>query len=163
MPSTRKIVVAAQVSADTILTGANLNGLANASLFLGSAYDNTQGASGDGYRYAQVEGLFDLVGTVAIYTTFVLWFVPASDGTNYADGSSSVTPARPPDVAFVLRGVTGAHSQRVVGLGKGSDQRVELPPGLWKPLIRNSSGSALVASATSSVKIRRWTDQGVSS
>jgi hypothetical protein len=51
-----------------------------------------------------------------------VWFLRAIDGTNYEDGSSSVTPARLPDVVFPVRAVTTA--QRVT-------RRVMIPPGTF--------------------------------
>lgn len=150
-------------SQDTLLTGANLNAMASStSVFvLGSAFDPAIGAAGDGYPFAEFEGYFDFAGTVTANTAIDVWFAKAPDGTNYSDGSTSVVPSRAPDVSFVLRGVSGAHQQRVVGIGRGG-ARVELPAVPFKCLVRNSStGSAIASNTNSFVKMRRFARYGV--
>lgn len=68
-----------------------------------------------------------------------VWFLATVDGTNFEDGSSSVTPNRPPDAIFVTRAVT-AHRIMVYG--------VRVPPRDFKPILRNDSAQAFPASGS---------------
>lgn len=62
-----------------------------------------------------------------------LYIVPAVDGTNYADGSDTVTPSATCLVgSFLARAVT---TQQRISLSG-----VLVPPFKWKPLIRNNAG-----------------------
>jgi hypothetical protein len=67
------------------------------------------------------------------------------DGTNYEDGSSTVTPARNPDLVFPLRAVTTA--QRIVVIG-------DLPPGSFVALLRNDGTGQAMAASGNTLKIR---------
>lgn len=151
MPTTFKNSAAAST---TVVTGANLNALANNALVLSSEFDNRLGQAGDGAPLAVFEGYFDFAGTVTAATTIDAWIVPAPDGTNFTDGSASVTPARAINVAFNLRGVSGAHQQRVYGVAAGGRQLCELPPTKFKVLARNNAtGSALASNTNSFIKM----------
>lgn len=68
-----------------------------------------------------------------------LYLLPSVDGTNYPDGGGTVTP-RPNLLAgvFFMRNITTAQRHVV--------QRIEVPPGLFKYVLRNASGQAFSAS-----------------
>ncbi len=134
-------------SQTTIVSGANLNGLTNNSLVAGSAFDNTPAAAGDGAGWCDVELSLDgFGGSVTANTGFNIWFLIASDGTTYEDGSSSVTPARPPDQVIPLRAVSTA---QIVS------KRMLLPWGKITPLIQNAgTGQTVNANNNSFLKIR---------
>lgn len=126
----------------TLIAGTALNALANNTNVLGSAYDNS--LSDNRYQLAKVT--LDVRGASAFTSgTFVkVWFLPLeADLTNYEDGGVGVTPARDPDIEFALRAV--ATQQRIV------EAFAVLPPGSFKPLIRNEGGQAFTSSNTENV------------
>src|SRR4051812_40304985 len=104
-----------QGTAVTLLT-TELNSLANNTMSAaGSAQTNTQATSNfNGYVRGKVElNLGSPSGTVTAGTLIDLWFLRTIDGgSNYEDGSASISPARAPDVVFPLRAVSTA--QRVI-------------------------------------------------
>lgn len=129
-------------SQTTLITGANLQALANNTNINGTVFDNTIGQTGDGYTLCDVELYLDGFGSaVTSNTGFTMWFLMSSDGTNYEDGGAGVLPARLPDVVFPLRAVSTA--QRVV-------RRVLLPWGKFTPMIRNEGTGQTVNNNTNS-------------
>src|SRR4051812_13004672 len=91
------------------LLSTGLNSLANNSLAVSSAYDNTQGGGGgDGYTLCDLELVVTFGTNPTANTGVSVWFLAVPDGTNYEDGDASTTPARAPDVVFPLRAVTTA-------------------------------------------------------
>src|SRR4051812_15932859 len=91
-----------QASAVTLL-GSELNNLANNTMCAaGSALVNTVGtANTDGYVRAKVELLLAAyTGTPTAGAAVYVWFLKTLDGSNYEDGSASVTPARAPDLVI---------------------------------------------------------------
>lgn len=141
-------------SVSTLVTGANLQNLANNTPVAGSAYDNTVGQTGDGYTLCDLELYLDGFGSaVTAGSAFSLWFLGMQDGTNAEDGSASVTPARAPDVTFPLRAVSTA--QKI-------NRRAVMPFGKVTPLVKNDgTGQALNNNTNSYLKIRPVTRQGV--
>jgi hypothetical protein len=130
---------------------------ANNTLCKGSAWDNTQGATGDGYTLCDLEFVGTYGSAPTANTGISVWFLATQDGTNYEDGDGSVsggsdvTPARAPDAVLPLRAVTTA--QRVV-------RPVMLRWGKFAPLLKNDgTGQSLNSGAT--LKIRPVTSQGV--
>jgi hypothetical protein len=154
MATTLKMVE--QGTAVSLLT-TELNSLANNTMCAaGSAVTNAIGTSNtDGY----VRGKLELVlagysGTPAVGSTIDVWFLKTIDGgSNYEDGSSSVTPPRNPDAVVPVRAVASG-GQRVI---------VEcwVPVGLFKPIARNNGIGLTLASSGNTVKILLNTDQGV--
>jgi len=132
---------------DSVMT-TELNSLANNASVASSVITVTS----TGYLLAEFElYVAGMGGTPTANTAFDLWLLRRPDGTNYEDGSSSVTPTRGPDVWFPIRAVSTA--QRIVRV-------CELPPGLWTALVRNNgTGQALAASANT-MKVRPYTTQG---
>lgn len=129
----------------TLMT-TELNSLANNALVVSSV----AGASGvitltsSGYPQALCELVVTFGTAPTANTTVNIWFLTDADGTNFEDGSSSVTPTRNPDVIFVVRAVNTA--QRIQKLCR-------LPVGTFKVLaLNNGTGQAFAASANT-VKI----------
>lgn len=114
-----------------------LNSLANnGSSAASSAIDNTTALD----MWADLElnlGTFGSAPSAGAYVE--IYLIPSVDGTNYADGSSSVAPAQELLVgAFSVRANTAA--QRLALRG------VPVPPGLFKFLAINKTGQAMNAS-----------------
>jgi len=125
-----------------------LNSLANDANKLGSAIDF---ASANRKMYMDIEvylASIDLSGQTnpAIY----VWLLARTDGTNFEDGSDSVTPARSPDKIVALREVNGA--QRVFA------RFLMTTPDQGKLLIKNKTGVAL-ASSGNTVKYRLYSQE----
>lgn len=59
-----------------------------------------------------------------------VWLLRATDGTNYEDGGTSVTPTRNPDAIFAMRAAT---AQRIT-------KRAKHPPGKYKVLMQQQTG-----------------------
>jgi hypothetical protein len=129
-----------------------LNSLANNNNVVSNAYDNTQGAAGDGYTMADLELVVQFGTSPVANSSVSVWFLSAPDGTNYEDGSSSVTPARGPDAVFPVRQVTS--SQRIV-------RRVVLPPGVIQFLVRNDATGQAFANSGNTLKLRPVTPEAV--
>lgn len=97
----------------------------------------------------ELEVVVDFAVAPVANTAMVLWLLREVDGTNFENGTSSITPLRVPDAFFPLRAVTGV--QRII-------VTAELPPGVVRPLIRNDvTGQALVSSGNT-LKIRPLTE-----
>ena len=137
---------------DSVVTylSTELNSLANDGNKLGSSIDFT--ASGaDRKLYMDVEiylNTVDLSGQTnpAIH----IWLLARTDGTNFEDGSDSVTPARAPDKIVPLREVNAA--QRVFA------RFLMTTPDQGKLLIKNKTGVAL-ASSGNTVKYRLYSQE----
>lgn len=149
MPVVEKLLLG---SITSLLT-TELNSLANnTNATPSSAYDNTVGQTGDGYTLCDVELVVTYGTNPTAGTCIVVWFLATQDGTNYEDGSSSVTPGRGPDVVFPVRAVTTA--QRII-------KRTMLPWGIFKALLRNDGTGQTFAASGNTLKIRPVTREGV--
>ena len=144
-------------SAVSLLT-TELNSLANNSNgSAGSAVNNV--ASGTSNLDGYVRGTVELVlatysGTPSAGTGVSLWFLRSIDGgSNYEDGSSSVTPARMADVVIPVRALASGPQRVIVPCW--------LPAGYWKPLLRNDGTGISFASSGNTVKVTAETDEGV--
>lgn len=135
----------------TVLT-TELNSLANNA----SVISSVAGASGvitltsTGYIQALCELLVTFGVAPTANTTINVWFLTAPDGTNFEDGSSSVTPQRNPDVFFPVRAVTTA--QRIA-------KPCKLPVGTFKVLLQNNGTGQAMAASGNTVKILPFTKQ----
>lgn len=130
-----------------------LNSLANNSLAISAAYDNTAAsAEGDGYILADFELVVTYGTAPTANTGCSLWILLTQDGTNYEDGGTSLTPARVPDLVLPLRAVTT--EQRII-------KRVILPQGIFKILLKNDGTGQAMAATGNTVKIRPTTYQVV--
>ncbi len=153
MSTTRKWT---QQSSAVTLLSTELNSLAAGSLALSSSsINNSQGQTNlDGYTRAFIE--MNLAAPSAAFasgSTLDVWFLKQV-GSQTEDGSSSVTPARPPDLSLPMQAT--ANAQHVI-------QDIRLPPGTLSILTRNnqSSGSQALASSGNTVTLQAYTDQGV--
>jgi hypothetical protein len=122
------------------LLSTELNSLANNGLALGAAY-----SAGGGYLLAEIEAVVTFGVAPTANTGLSIWFLRAPDGTNVEDGGDgATTPARLPDAVIPLRAVTTA--QRV-------NRRVLIPPGTWKPLLKNDGSGVAMAASGNTLKI----------
>ena len=127
----------------TTALSADLNSLANNALALSAAITLSTGEPG--YQRCEAELVVTFGTAPTANTACVVWLLREIDGTNYEDGSSTVTPTRNPDLVFTLRAVTTA--QRIVVIG-------DLPPGSFKVLLRNDGTTQTMASSGNTLKIR---------
>ena len=144
-----------QATAITLLS-TELNALANNTMCAaGSAVANTVGTSNtDGYVRAKIElVLAAYTGTPTASSAIYLWFLKEIDGTNYEDGSATLTPARNPDVVIPV-GAVASGPQRVT---------VEcwVPVGTWKPIAKNVGTGIALAASGNTIKALLSTDEGV--
>jgi hypothetical protein len=133
------------------LMSTGLNTLANNALVLGSAYDN----STDLYPMAELEfAQTTAFGTAPTANTGLsIWFLRAPDGTNYEDGGTGLTPSRPPDRVIPLE-AQNSTAQRITVL-------VAIPPGTFKPLLKNDGTGQAFPATGNTLKIRPVTLQQV--
>lgn len=136
----------------TTLATTALNSLANNTNVACTAFDNTVGATGDGYMLCDLELAVTFGTNPTANTGFSLWLLQSQDGSAYEDGSSSVTPARAPDVIFPVRAVTTA--QLII-------RRCWLPWGKLTPLLRNEGTGQTIAASGNTLKIRPVTPESV--
>jgi hypothetical protein len=132
-------------TATTVLS-TGLNSLANNALVASSAITLSTGEPG--YQRCEAELVVTYGTAPTANTACVVWLLREVDGTNYEDGSSTVTPSRNPDLVFPLRAVTTA--QRIVVTG-------DLPPGAFVALLRNDGTGQAMASSGNTLKIRPLT------
>lgn len=145
-----------ELSNAVTLLSTELNSLANnTNCSPSGAIDNTQGqADKDGYTRGKLEVYLDTYsGTPTANTGISVWFLLTVDGTNYEDGSSSVTPARPPDVFVPVRAVASG-PQRMI-------KQCRVPVGSFKVLARNDGLGLALAASANTVKFKLNTDEAV--
>lgn len=153
MSTTRKWTQ--QGTAVTLLS-TELNSLAAGSLAVsGSTINNSQGQTNlDGYTRAYIEAnLAAPSGAFAANSTLDIWFLKQVN-SQQEDGSSSVTPARPPDLSLGMQAT--ANAQHII-------LDVRLPVGTMAILSRNNqaSGTQALAASGNTVTLQAYTDQGV--
>lgn len=135
-------------TADTVMS-TELNSLAsNSNAVKGSAVSLTT----ESYAMAEVELVVTFGSLPTANTAVSIWFLREIDDTNYEDGTSSITPNRNPDVVFAIRNTT--NTQRLI-------KTCALPPGTFKPLVRNDGTGQAFASSANTLKIRPLTLQSV--
>lgn len=117
---------------DGAATAPTLKNLANNARVLGNEIDNATSA-----RNQYADWYLDIRFAVAPAAGAVVevYFVTAHDDTNYEDGDSSTTPAKPPRFVVPVRAVTT--QQKIVV------EQIILPPFKFKPLFINTGGQAL--------------------
>lgn len=128
-----------------------LNSLANSSTnvlsTLGGAFQNT-----GGWQLADVEFFTGSTLSPTAGAFVELWLLRSLDGgTNYEDGSATVAPGRPADAIIPVR--TGTTIQPRAGYSQ-----LQLPPGFYKPILRNQTGVALSATLNL-VRFAMYTEQ----
>jgi len=125
-----------------------LNSLGNNSNKVGSAIDF---ASTNRKMYMDVEIYLNTVDLSAQTNPAIhIWLLARTDGSNFEDGSDSITPARAPDKIVPLREVNAA--QRVFA------RFLLTTPDQGKILIKNKTGTSL-ASSGNTVKYRLYSQE----
>lgn len=156
MPTT--IVKQVEQATPVSLLTTELNSLAtNTNAAPGPAIDNAVGQSNlDGYVRAKIElVLAAYSGTPTVGSGVELWFLRTIDGgTSYEDGSSSLTPARIPDVVLPV-GAVASGPQRVI-------KECWVPVGKFKALARNAGTGVTFAATGNTVKALLSTEEGIS-
>lgn len=138
----------ARGTADTLLS-TELNSIANNNNAIKSS---SVTLTTESYVLAEVELRVQFGGTPTANTSISVWFLREIDGTNFEDGSGSITPARNPDVVMPVRATSNA--QRII-------KSCVLPPGSFIPLIRNDGTGQSLAASGNTLKVRPVTLQSV--
>lgn len=136
---------------NTSIFTTELNSMANNALVISSAITFSETL----YTMCEVEFLTGAAfGTAPTANTGMsIWFLRESDGTNYEDGGTSLTPARPPDCVLPLENQNSS-AQRLI-------REAKLPPGAPKILIKNDGSGQALPSSGNTLKIRPFTFQDV--
>lgn len=133
-------------SVDTLLT-TDLDSLANAARAISSAVENSER---DLYGDLELVVRYAAGPPTAGTKIAEVYIVPSVDGTNYAEGSTSVTPQKALLVAsFEARSPSTSAVERLIVLG------ITIPPRTHKYLLVNTSGQAYY-SADNTLKIKRY-------
>jgi hypothetical protein len=121
------------------IASTDLVGLATGINSVGAEIDNTLAGSSGGYQYADFK--LRIRGSTAFHAGdyVALWMLRDVTDTEYEDGSTAITPARPSDAIFPLLAV--ATQQVTVSPMKA------LPPGKFKILLSNLANHSLTTAA----------------
>jgi hypothetical protein len=139
-------VLVVRGTAQTLLS-TELNSLANNA---NAVHASSVTISSAGFLRCELELLVTFGTAPTANTTVNVWLLHELDGSNFEDGSGSITPLRVPDAFFALRAVTTA--QRIIFVA-------ELPPGTTiRPLLRNDGTGQAMASSGNTLKIRPLTE-----
>jgi hypothetical protein len=102
-----------------------------------------------GYIDAEVEFVFSFPTAPTPNTSLWVWFLREVDGTNFEDGSGSVTPTRLPDLIYTVRAVNT--TQRLVQVA------TDIPPGNIRALVRNQgTGQAMGTSNVLTIRPKTY-------
>ena len=135
-------------TAATSLLTSGLNSLADAARAVSSAFDNSTNLD----EYGDLEFTVQYTTSAPSAGTKVaeVYLLPSIDGTNYAEGSTSITPQKALLVGvFESRNGSTSAVERLVVSG------VSIPPDHMKFLLVNTSGKTL-ASSGNTLKIRPY-------
>lgn len=120
---------------------------ANTLSTLGAAFQNT-----NAMLYADVEFLAGGTFTPTAGAFLELWLLRSLDGgTSYEDGSASAAPGRSADAVISVRAGTTI-TPRAGAAG------IVLPPGFYKPIVRNQTGATLPATGNL-IRFAMYTEQ----
>lgn len=125
-------------------SAAGLINLTNGNQALGAEIDNTHATLG--YQYALFRLKCRGADTFHAGDYVSVWFLKASDGTNYEDGAAGTpgtVPARAPDLIFPVRVVS---TQQVIDVGP-----VMIPGCKFKCLVSNTTNHAFTNTAGENV------------
>lgn len=113
------------------------NSTANTLSTLGAAFQNT-----GSWLFLDLEFLAGGTMTPVAGAFVEVWFLRSIDnaGTNYEDGSATVAPGRLPDATIQVRAGTTITP-------RAGYPELKLPPGFYKPLLRNQTGVSLPATS----------------
>ena len=134
----------------TAIAGTALNAMANTALVLGSAVAWVQATGGIvGFVWGRVQLTFKFQSGPTTNTGFDVWFLKSQDGgSTFEEGSTSVVPARPPDLTFLAHDYGGTGDTNAHTVSKD----VLIPCGSWKALLKNdATGQSLTASNTDNI------------
>lgn len=126
-------------SADTLITGAALNALADGSGVIGSEIDNTTDRKTLMDIWVKVDTDITSVGTDARIDIYI---IPALDGTNYPDPPGS-TAADITDSYYVGQISSVKRAGTVTNFTSGALRGVVIPPWKFKVAAFNELGAAL--------------------
>lgn len=129
-------------STQTLLS-TEMNSLANNS---NAVHATSVSLTNAGYLDGELELQVTFGTAPTANTPIYVWFLREIDGTNFEDGSSTVTPTRPPDAIFTVRAVTTA--QRM------TQPVYDIPPGNIRTLVRNNGTGQAFASSGNVLTIR---------
>jgi hypothetical protein len=130
----------------TVVTGAQLNGLASATMSTaGATYDNSANLD----LYVDLEVFLDtLPGTGAVGSAVNIYVGVSEDGTNFpAQSAGDMRLTSTQLLCTVPMGVTSGSTQRVVV------RNLVIPPKKLQFYLDNQTGQALAATANNTVKI----------
>lgn len=113
-------------------TAPTLKNLANDATKLGNEIDFS--GSGERHRWLALDLQARGAAAFSAGAYVNVWFLHPTDGTNYEDGSDSVTPAKPPDAVLYLRAVNTQQRVGVTG--------ILFAPLKTKFLLQNKGGQA---------------------
>lgn len=149
MPNYRNILDGSDV---TLLTGANLDGLADGALVVGSATNFS--TDGKILGTPMIEAAF--AGTTTAGAQIECWWIKSTDGTKFE--TSDVVPTRAPDFVFSVLPKTGANTQVLAAQGPDMSPYVEIPSCQAKLAMRpNGTGSNFASGTGSLVWVRLHT------
>lgn len=137
---------------DTIVTAMDtgLSTLATNGLCISSNF-----ASPSLHIYMDVEACVSTVDISAqVNPAIYLWVLARTDGTNYEDGGSAVTPSRQPDAILPLRAVNTAQ-QRV------SSRLILTTPDQFKLLYKNVTNTTLNSGVGNTLKFLTYSISAV--
>jgi hypothetical protein len=128
-----------------------MDALANNSLAISAAINNTQGGDTDGYTLALLVLTVDFVSAPTAGTACSVWLLRSGDGgSTYEDGGTSTTPARTFDGQLPLLASTAAQTVSCI---------VQLPPGYFKVLLKNDGTGQAFPSSGSLLKLTPYTSE----
>lgn len=117
-----------------LTTELNALGVGNLSA-AGTAIDNSAGQKA---IFADLEFLAGGTFTPVTGAYMAVWFLRSIDGTNYEDGSATVTPPRAPDAIIPITIGTAITP-------RNNRPQVVVPPGKFKVLAQNKTAAILPA------------------
>jgi hypothetical protein len=122
------------------LLSTELNSLGQNALALSGAVDNSAVPGNSAWPWMDLE-LTWAMATAAMTTGAVsIWFIRSVEADVFEDGSSSITPGRPPDATFFPRFSTAAVQKQI--------QTVVCPRGQWKLLLKHETTQVVSWAAT---------------
>lgn len=135
-------------TSDTLLS-TELNGITSSGN--NAVHGSSVTLTNAGYFDGELELLVTYGTAPTANTPIRVWLLREVDGTNFEDGSATVTPTRLPDAVFTVRAVTTA--QRFI------QPIYDIPPGPIRALVRNDGTGQSFASSGNTLKLRPKTVQ----
>lgn len=135
------------------------SGSAPGNAVVAAAARSDQGAEYDNSTLLEPFGQIELVLTFGTGPTagrrVLVYAIPALNGTDYAEGSSSVTPSQSHVLGWAyVRNITTAQRLRVNG--PSPDGRLHLPPCKFKILLANDTDQQISAGWSATLYPAHW-------